>query len=113
MKAFVPPSATPWTVAPGTRPFDPLQRISGDEAGPVTHSPRRPHAADATSADERRFLTMDGVRWTVRLLANTYDRRSRPDLVFESDYVVRRVRDYPENWRELPDEALFALSASR
>jgi len=30
--------------------------------------------------------------------------------VFESDQVVRRVRDYPANWRDLSDDDLLALS---
>lgn len=38
-----------------------------------------------------------------------YDRRG-PTLVFESENIVRRVRSYPSNWRELPDMELFALS---
>jgi hypothetical protein len=41
-----------------------------------------------------------------------FDRRRAPSLVFESDGAVRRVRHYPENWRALSDEALFALSWS-
>ena len=39
-----------------------------------------------------------------------YDRRGANSLVFESDGVMRRVRSYPENWRELSPEALVALS---
>ena len=61
----------------------------------------------------RRYLIADGVRWEVRLFVSPYDRRSRPDLVFESAGVVRRVRDYPEDWHTLPDEVLFAISNRR
>ena len=61
----------------------------------------------------RRHLTVDGVSWEVRLFVSRYDRRSRPDLVFESDGVVRRVRDYPEDWHTLSDEMLFAISNRR
>jgi hypothetical protein len=61
----------------------------------------------------RRYLTVDGVIWEVRLFVSQYDRRSRPDLVFESDGVVRRVRDYPEDWHTLSDEMLFAISSRR
>ena len=39
----------------------------------------------------------------------TFDRRNSSSLVFESD-TVRRVRNYPENWRDLRDDELFALS---
>ena len=38
-----------------------------------------------------------------------FDQRSTPTLVFESDSAVRIVRDYPANWRELSDDALYAL----
>jgi hypothetical protein len=39
-----------------------------------------------------------------------YDRRGRT-LVFESDSIVRRIRNYPANWRDLSDEDLDALSS--
>ena len=58
-------------------------------------------------------MTIDGVRWTVRLVMDAYDRRSRPDLVFDSEGIARRVRNYPDDWYLLPDEALFALSHGR
>lgn len=41
------------------------------------------------------------------------DRRSGTSLVFESENTMRRVRDYPSNWRTLSDEALAALSWAR
>lgn len=75
-----------------------------------THSATPPGSASLLL--ERR-LTIDGVSWVVRLFVNTYDRRRRPDLVFESYAVVRRVRDYPDHWHTLGDEALFALSHGR
>ena len=34
-------------------------------------------------------------------------------LIFESVRIVRRVRTYPPDWRELPDEQLYAVSWSR
>ena len=81
----------------------------------MTELPARPDAPDspldATSAP--RHLVADGVRWSVRLFTSPCDRRSRPDLLFESDHVVRRVRNYPDGWRELSDEALIALSLGR
>ena len=49
--------------------------------------------------------------WVVYELLMPYDRRG-PTLVFESENIVRRVRRYPENWRELTDEDLFRLSWS-
>lgn len=80
----------------------------------MTHDPidaDSTHVAD-TSRSRRRFV-VDGVAWSVRTAVNPYDRRTRPDLIFESDATVRRVRNYPSNWRELSDEALFALSGKR
>ena len=34
-------------------------------------------------------------------------------LIFETDHVARRVRVYPADWAELPDETLYVLSWSR
>jgi len=34
-------------------------------------------------------------------------------LIFESERIARRVRTYPDNWRDLTDEQLAALSLSR
>jgi hypothetical protein len=61
----------------------------------------------------RRFVDGDGVHWSVYEHQETYDRRSRRTLVFESEYIVRRVRDFPSHWRELSDEELVALSWGR
>lgn len=36
-----------------------------------------------------------------------------PALVFETDGIARRVRNYPPGWRELSAEELYALSWSR
>lgn len=70
-------------------------------------------ASREDAAAPRRHLTINGVRWSVRLYLARFDRRSEPDLVFECDAAVRRVRNYPANWHELPDEDLFALSHRR
>jgi hypothetical protein len=42
-----------------------------------------------------------------------YDRRGGRSLVFSTDGVMRRVRDFPANWFELSDEELFRLSSRR
>jgi hypothetical protein len=81
----------------------------------VTQNPfdagtRDPADEPADAADVRRRFVADGIAWSVRLIVNRYDRRATPDLVFESDAVVRRVRNYPANWRALSDEALFLVS---
>jgi hypothetical protein len=77
---------------------------------------RPPHsdvASDAATPAPRRVLMVEGVRWDVRLFTSRYDRRSRPDLLFESYGIVRRVRNYPPDWHMLSDEDLFAVSAGR
>jgi hypothetical protein len=52
-----------------------------------------------------------GVPWLVQEVRDwEYDRRSATSLVFSSDDVMRRVRDYPPNWIDLSDEDLIALS---
>jgi hypothetical protein len=61
-----------------------------------------------------RRIRIDGVTWLVyELTQHELDRRSGASLVFESETTVRRVRDYPANWRSLSDEELAALSWSR
>ncbi|MFL5612414.1 MAG: hypothetical protein ACJ796_01985 [Gemmatimonadaceae bacterium] len=58
-----------------------------------------------------RQVIVDGAPWLVyELPAMPFDRRNSPSLVFESDSAVRRVRDYPADWRSLSDDDLFALS---
>lgn len=60
-----------------------------------------------------RQLRAAGTVWLVyELRALPLDRRTSASLIFESDSAIRRVRNYPENWRELSDVALFALSWS-
>lgn len=69
--------------------------------------------ADVAGPTRRRVLLIAGVRWEVRLFTSRYDRRSRPDLLFESDGIVRRVRNYPTDWYALGDDDLFEVSAGR
>jgi hypothetical protein len=58
-----------------------------------------------------RQLVVDGVLWLVYDLPPlVFDRRNTLWLVFENDDSVRRVRDFPEQWRTLSDKDLFALS---
>ena len=60
-----------------------------------------------------RQLLADDTMWLVyELRALPFDRLSGSSLIFESDSAIRRVRNYPDNWRELSDAALFALSWS-
>jgi hypothetical protein len=60
----------------------------------------------------KRF-TVAGEIWSVYEDTRTEVPFLGPALVFESDQAVRRVRQYPANWRELSDEKLYALSWSR
>ena len=60
-----------------------------------------------------RRLHFDGVLWFVyELPTSPVDRGRTSSLIFESDDAMRRVRDFPANWRTLNDDALFALSWS-
>jgi hypothetical protein len=42
--------------------------------------------------------------------AADFDRRHGATLVFEAPDVMRRVRTYPKEWRELTDEQLYEVS---
>ena len=78
-------------------------------ADPTENGPPA-HAAHG-AAPVRVFVDADGTRWQVseRPFAD-YDRRRGLSLIFASDSVVRRVREYPANWFLLSDEELSALS---
>ena len=56
-------------------------------------------------------LFLDGrAAWAVYEDCHPHVGRS---LIFDSDRVFRRVRNYPANWRDLTDEQLAELSLSR
>ena len=63
-----------------------------------------------TKRGERRFA-LAGEGWSV--WEDLRPAPFGPALVFENDKVARRVHQYPANWRELTDEALYALSWTR
>ena len=63
-----------------------------------------------TKRGERRFA-LAGEGWSV--WEDLRPAPFGPALVFENDKVTRRVHQYPANWRELTDEALYALSWTR
>jgi hypothetical protein len=58
------------------------------------------------------FTDAGYVRWTVTLRSTdaTPGARGSACLVFESAGAVRRVYDVPADWRDLPPDALEALS---
>jgi hypothetical protein len=60
----------------------------------------------------RSVVDADGTFWQVCEVEYALDRRTGRSLVFESDVSVRRVRNYPDTWHELPDEALARLVES-
>lgn len=75
-----------------------------DPAEPTLHN-----LADKGSVRHIRDET--GQLWTVTELISTgYDRRESRSLVFGTDEVIRRVRNYPSDWRSLSDMDLYALS---
>ena len=60
-----------------------------------------------------RWILVDGQQWRVYEDEDPYDRRRGPSLIFEGSEIVRRVKRFPDNWRELDDDSLFALSWKR
>jgi hypothetical protein len=60
----------------------------------------------------REFIDSRQVRWCVYESPRPCaDGTTRPgSLIFESDGVIRRVRDFPVDWRTLTDAELEALS---
>jgi hypothetical protein len=44
------------------------------------------------------------------VLGSAYDRRDGRLLVFMSDDIMRRVRNYPSDWHMWADEDLYRLS---
>ena len=73
-------------------------------------SPRKPSELEALHLTARQFW-VDGVLWLAyELPASPFDRRATASLVFESDAMMRRIRNYPADWRQLDDAELFALS---
>jgi hypothetical protein len=75
-----------------------------------TERGREIQAREASGAP-RVFVDVDGVRWHVHEQPfSEYDRRKGRSLIFASEGAVRRVRDYPEDWMSLTDDALADLS---
>lgn len=92
-------------------PIDPVGQPFGHIGRGASAAPES--ARSRGLADCRVVETRDG-QWRVyELDGGQYDRRASPSLVFESDGVLRRVRDYPPNWRELSDNELMEVSWRR
>jgi hypothetical protein len=74
-------------------------------------SPDRPLR---TGEPRRTFTDQEGNFWDVReVKVSDYDRRGGRSLLFESIGAIRRVRDFPDNWLELSEEELEAISKRR
>ena len=64
-----------------------------------------------TGAANALVIIFEHEEWRIYELAPaSYDRRAGNTLVFETEGVIRRVRNYPGNWRQLSPDALLALS---
>jgi hypothetical protein len=61
-----------------------------------------------------RVFDRDELRWQLREAEYALaDRRTGRFLIFESESVVRRLRNYPANWFEWSDDDLHSLSNAR
>ncbi len=68
-----------------------------------------PHdLASIPAIGPERSLVIDKRVWEVRELIDPIS--LSPTLVFLGTSAARRVRTYPANWRDLPDDELYALS---
>ncbi|HYD53994.1 MAG TPA: hypothetical protein VEA99_15265 [Gemmatimonadaceae bacterium] len=79
------------------------------ERSPITPTD---HASDIRRARQSSRTVVDGsIHWHVyELPAPAYDRRRGPSLIFEHELGMRRVRNYPADWRSLTDAALLELA---
>ena len=59
----------------------------------------------------RHILDALGREWHVYERSEAADAPvpGRQSLVFDTEGIVRRLWQYPQGWRELPDEALLGL----
>lgn len=97
--------------APNNNPAD-FYAISPEQR--AASSDRQHQSARARALATARIVPTDDGQWRVyELESGPYDRRSGRSLIFESDGVLRRVRDYPANWRELSDAQLMEVSWRR
>lgn len=69
--------------------------------------------SSGTPSARRRVVAVGLTVWHIYEHVPVYDRRSQPSLVFVSDVAMRRVRNYPAQWWELPDDVLMAVSWRR
>ena len=72
-----------------------------------------PSVADALRLGARAYQDREGHHWTVFEWPAVPDQGMPPTLIFESSLVVRRVRNYPADWRAIDRAALEQLSWQR
>jgi hypothetical protein len=73
--------------------------------------PIRPFRSPTFGDRTYRALLGDGREWVVYTIpAVSFDRRGGLSLLFESADVMRRLGVFPENWFELNDVDLYAIS---
>jgi hypothetical protein len=73
--------------------------------------PIRPFRSPTFGDRTYRALLGDGREWVVYTIpAVSFDRRAGLSLLFESADVMRRLGVYPDNWYELNDVDLYAIS---
>jgi len=113
-RARDPPQQNPRRIGARGSPCAPASAVFADPS-PDDH-PRTGGPAAGPAAGAARSFAVGGVAWTVTerdgagVPGNADGARGRRCLVFASPEAVRRVWDYPPDWRALPDAALFALS---
>jgi hypothetical protein len=96
------------------RDDDPRDRSVSGAGRPPGDAGRSTQSARARGLAGARLVRTDDGEWRVyELESGPYDRRSGFSLVFESDGVLRRVRDYPTGWRALSDAELMEVSWHR
>lgn len=64
----------------------------------------------SSRVDDVHFTAGDGTRWRVGERIDVEGSERRASLVFECSDSARRVREYPENWRDLSHQELESLS---
>ena len=66
---------------------------------------------NAIGASTALVIIVEHEQWRIYELAPaSYDRRGANTLVFEAEGVVRRVRHFPAEWRDLSPDELLSLS---
>lgn len=77
-----------------------------DLAYPIDHLRSEPPHVPSCASGEARHFRVEGERW----LACEEHAPDGSSLFFLGPGVMRRVRQFPSNWRELSDEELYSLS---